>query len=228
MSGAILEAIDLGLLLPVHQSWIFRNVTLSLEPLVSLGIFGKSGAGKSLLLKTLATLVNPTEGGVVFRHKSVSAYQRTSLRRMIQYLPQQVSLLNASVEENLLLPWAFTAKKGSYFDRPKVIQMLKCLGLDEIFLRKNSFELSGGEQQAVSIVRALQLDPDVLLLDEATASMDSELTQLAHQLISEWQHRKKGAVIRVSHQLKLLNLISDSVVEFRAGSNLEQLRPSGD
>ena len=219
-TNALLEAVDLGLLLPRHVSWTFRNVSLTLRPLASIGIFGPSGSGKSLLLKTLATLMKPTEGEIRFGGKSVAAYQVTELRVRMQYLPQQVALLNTTVEQNLIFPWTFKANKHSCFNRLRVVQMLSSLGRDNGFMDKGASELSVGEQQAVGLVRALQLDPEVLLMDEATASMDPELTLLANQLISEWQVRSHGGVIRVSHQRELLGAICDRVLEFGAGSSL--------
>lgn len=121
-------------------------------------------------------------------------------RSRVVYLHQRPPLLEGSVEDNLLAVFGFRAHRGSQYDRRKVLAMLEALGCGEGFLRRNAAYLSGGEAQMAAVVRALQIEPLVLLLDEPAASMDAESASRLEELILSWRSSQAGrAFLLTSH-----------------------------
>ncbi len=116
------------------------------------------------------------------------------------YIHQRPALHEGSVEDNFRFPFTLKAHSARSFDRERAIDLLIALGRDATFLDKSTRDLSGGETQIVAFVRALQLDPAMLLLDEPTASLDPETARALEAVIDRWlaacpgKRRSSGSV----------------------------------
>ena len=118
-------------------------------------------------------MLDPLDAGSIrWQGRAVAGEAVPGYRKQVIYLHQRPALLDGSVEDNLRHPFTLKAHRDRRFDRSGSIDLLARLGRDRSFLDKASRDLSGGEAQIVGLVRALQLDPAVLLLDEPTASLD--------------------------------------------------------
>jgi putative ABC transport system ATP-binding protein len=147
---------------------------------------GASGSGKSVFLRALA-LLDPPDGGTLLWHgPPITRMHIPSYRRHIAYLRQRPALIDGTVEDNLRFPWSLAIYRGSAFDAARVTSLLEAAGRGSDFLARDSAELSGGEAQIVALVRVLQLDPEALLLDEPTASLDPESARTVETLIAHW------------------------------------------
>ena len=106
-----------------------------------------------------------------------------------------------------------------HYDRPGILRRLHDLGRDASFLAKAARELSGGEMQIVGLIRALQLDPAVLLLDQPTASLDAETVQSVEQLVDQWLAEEPGrrAMVWVSHDARQVQRVARRVLWLNAG-----------
>src|SRR5271166_5662023 len=162
---------------PKGDGWLIEGVSLRLHRGDRLGVVGPSGAGKTVLLRAMALLDALDAGAILWQGKPVRGADVPLYRKHVIYLHQRPALFDSSVEENLCLPFALKAHLDREFDRRRAIELLADLGRDEEFLGKPSRRLSGGEAQLVALVRAMQLEPTVLLLDEPTASLDSDAAQ---------------------------------------------------
>lgn len=136
-----------------------------------LAIIGPNGAGKSTLLLTLARLLKPERGEILFNGKPASAESDLAYRRRIALVLQDPLLFDASVYENIALGLRFRGAPKSEI-QPQVETWLKRLGISHLSKRRAS-ELSGGEGQRVSLARAMVLEPELLLLDEPFSALDS-------------------------------------------------------
>ena len=170
----VIEADGIGRRNPKADGWLIRDVSLSLNPGDRLGVLGPSGAGKTVLLRALAMLDPIDAGSIRWQGRTVAGEAVPAYRSQVIYLHQRPALLDGSVEENLRLPFTLEAHRDRRFDPDASSTGWGGCGRDRWFLAKPSRDLSGGEAQIVGLLRALQLDPAVLLLDEPTASMDPD------------------------------------------------------
>ncbi len=180
-----------------------------------LGITGPNGSGKSTLLRILAFLEHPKSGKMLFQGKTV--YEPGELlRRKATLLLQESPLLKRSVFDNV----AYGLKARGIGDhlRDKVAQALSQVGLDSgRFAGRAWFELSGGEAQRVALASRLILKPEVLLLDEPTASIDAQSAVIILKAINEARENFDTTVLIVSHDLEWAYRASDEVVSIHSG-----------
>lgn len=170
----------------VAGRWLWRGLELALRAGERLALAGPSGSGKTLLLRALAGLDALDEGTVTLQGIRVERWSMPSYRTRVAYLPQRPAMVEGSVEVNLRLPFTLRAHAARAWDRRAACVALERLGRAERFLAQDALELSGGEQQLVALVRRLQLEPTVLLLDEPSASLDDDATTALEALVDAW------------------------------------------
>jgi hemin transport system ATP-binding protein len=196
-----------------------RDVTFSAGTGEFLALVGPSGSGKTTLLAMIGGLLTPSSGSIVVNGTDVGALsggaQSRYRRDQIGYVFQSNNLIPyLTVRENLMLIRSIGAKgRGTAGQRAD--QLIDELGLTK---RRNalSTELSGGERQRVAIARALMNDPDLVLVDEPTASLDSNRgRQVVTSLLEEVKSRNKLGIM-VTHDLKMAAM-ADRVLEMRDG-----------
>lgn len=186
-----------------------------------VALTGPSGSGKSVFLRALA-LLDPLEDGSVFwRDKPVSGFGIPAYRRHVSYIAQRPAMLEGSVEDNLRYPFSLKVYQDLTFDRATALRLAEQAGRDERFLDQQSSELSGGEAQIAALIRVLQLQPDVLLLDEPTASLDPESSREIESLVSAWFSGAKQddrAFIWISHDQEQAQRMSERRLTMQAGT----------
>ncbi len=193
----ILTAESLGRRL--ENGWIWRGLDLNLVAGERAVLTGRSGTGKSLLLRTLCGLDRPDEGRVHHRGELVSGHELPRFRARVMYVQQQPVLIPGTVLDNLELPLRFQVNVGRGTRDGRAAALLSQLGKSVGFLDQRASVLSGGEGQIVGLVRALLLEPEVLLLDEPTAHLDAEATHCVEQVVFEWVDAGDRAALWTSH-----------------------------
>lgn len=199
---------------------LLHPVDFILNPGARLAITGSSGSGKSVFLRTLALLDAPSGGEVLWRNQAITHSQIPHYRSHVCYIAQRPCMIDGSVEDNLRFPYSLNIYKQRQFNLEKVKSLLRQAGKQDSFLLKAADDLSGGESQVVSLIRAIALDPQVLLLDEPTAALDPQSSREVEALVTAWFEGGKTApraFIWVSHDHDQAQRMSNSRFEMQAG-----------
>jgi ABC-type methionine transport system ATPase subunit len=171
-------------------------------------IVGPFGAGKSTLLRAVNRLIEPTAGEVYLDGTPTSAMNPLELRRRVGMIFQRPALFRETVEDALLYGPHLTARVRE----ADAHVLLEKVSLDPNLKSRNPQNLFVGQQQRVSIARALALDPEVLLMDEPTSSLDEAARRQVEDLIQELNDRAKLTILLVSHALLQVERIANRVV----------------
>ncbi len=155
------------------------------------------------MLRALAGLDLVDEGIVLYRGEPIPPQAMPAFRSKVMYLPQRAAGFPGTVEVNLGRGFELQQHAARRFNRERVTESLRQLGRSSGFLEKQQRDLSGGERQIVALLRALMLEPQVLLLDEPTAALDGQTTRQVEQLLTNWYGGSSAdmprAIVWVSH-----------------------------
>jgi putative ABC transport system ATP-binding protein len=162
-----------------------------------LGLVGPSGCGKTTLLRTMAGLTDPMDGQIDLDGTGGDALGWPLWRRRVTYVPQQPVMFPGDVRTNLARPFAYRVQDRT-FDEARLRDWLDRVRLDAACLAQDARTLSVGQQQRVAVLRALAIDPEVLLLDEPTGALDAEAAGAVESLVADRTAAGAGAVI-VTH-----------------------------
>jgi tungstate transport system ATP-binding protein len=177
------------------------------------GIIGENGAGKTTLLKIIAGLEPFERGSIHYNGKSLG---ESELKR-ITYLSQTPYMMQTSVYNNIAYPLKIRGKSEAEVGH-LVHQIMDEFQITS-FKDQLATQLSGGEAQKVALARALIFDPEVVLLDEPTASIDRNTIKTIEEAIIKRNREKKMTVITISHDTDQINRISHEVVLLERGKN---------
>jgi putative ABC transport system ATP-binding protein len=203
-----------------------KNVNMSVAPGEVVGLVGPSGSGKSTLLKCLGAIIEPTSGRMTLGDDVIydKGWQVTDLRALrrdrigfIFQAPYLIPFLD--VTDNVaLLP--MLAGQTNAQSRARALELLTALDVQHRALAEPS-QLSGGEQQRVSIARALANRPPVILADEPTAPLDSERALAVMRILNQMAHQAQTAIIVVTHDEKIIPTFK-RIYHIRDGRTVEE------
>ncbi len=170
-----------------HEKMILSNISFALFPGEKAALYGKSGSGKSSVLRTLLGLHPLQSGTVYFQEKPLTSASIQTIRSCTAYIGQEPMLGAERVREALLLPFQFKAhREHSPTDR-QLIEVLQRLQLPSGILSQESSRISGGEKQRIALARGLLLGKTLYLLDEVTSALDAQSKQAVFDVFSDPQ-----------------------------------------
>jgi tungstate transport system ATP-binding protein len=194
-----------------------RDVSLEIQDGKILTIVGHSGSGKTTFLKILAGLEAPSSGEVLLDGKKAT---QLDLRKKATMVFQKTVVFNSSVYDNVAYGLRIRGfQKEEVYAR--VQQALGVVGLDSFEDRK-ARKLSGGEQQRVSLARALVLNPEILLLDEPTANLDPANAYIVERSVQENRRKIAQIIVIATHNLDQAKRLSDDVSHMLGGELVEK------
>lgn len=162
---------------------LLEKLSFSVDEGERLVLSGPSGLGKTTLLRGLAGLIDPIAGRVLLRGEEAGSAGWPAYRRRVVLVSQTPAFFEGSVEENLSRPFTYRSAQASY-DAERARSLIARAALDPALLGQEAASLSLGQQQRVSLVRALLLDPELLLLDEPTSGLDEASRQAVEKLLT--------------------------------------------
>ena len=204
---------------------VLKGLNFSVEQGEFVGIMGKSGCGKTTLLKVLGMIDKQTDGVVRFMEKDTSKLYGDELadirREQIGFVFQDFYLMDSlSVEENIMLPMILGQEKVDVMTKAarKYAEQFQISHL----LKKNPYELSGGEKQRVAICRALINDPDLILADEPTGNLDSKSGQIVIDALVRINQEFGKTIVMVTHDPQMASYCS-RIILLKDGVILDNL-----
>ncbi|MDD2179676.1 methionine ABC transporter ATP-binding protein [Acidovorax sp. D2M1] len=203
-----------------------KGIDLTIQPGEVFGIIGKSGAGKSSLVRVINLLNRPTTGQVIVGGQDLTQLNDAQLRearREIGMVFQHFNLLSSrTVFDNAALPLELAGMDKAAI-RERVNPLLELVGLSALADRYPA-QISGGQKQRVGIARALASRPKVLLSDEATSALDPETTRSILDLLRQVNRELGLTVVLITHQMQVIKQVADRVAVIEAGRIVEQGR----
>ena len=205
---------------------VLDGISLDVPHGQTMAVLGRSGTGKSVLLKLMVGLQAPDGGSVRIGGQEIGHLRPTELneaRKQIGFLFQQAALYDSlSVEKNVDFPLSRHTAGSEAERRNKVRELLSTVGLSEEDFAKMPSEISGGMQKRVGLARALALDPAILLLDEPTAGLDPITAEEIAQLIVALKKKREITAVVVTHDVRGAKAFADSLVLLNAGKIVAQ------
>ena len=202
---------------------VFKDFSCVIEKGKTTAIVGESGSGKTTLATLIQNLYPVNSGKITIGDYEVQYLSHYSLRTLIGVVPQQIDLFSGNVIENIAFGEDFP-------DMQRVIDLTKQLGIlsfieqlpngFQTHLGENGSQLSGGQRQRIAIARALYKNPEILILDEATSSLDTDSEQVIQATLNELKRTGKTLIV-IAHRLSTI-AHSDTILVLRNGQLIEQ------
>ena len=208
---------------------VLRDISICVEEGETLVIIGESGCGKSVTLKLMMALLDPSVGRIFWRGRSVASMSERQLakeRLSYGFLFQGAALFDSmSVSENV----AFGLRQNTDLSEPKIREIvrdrLREVGLREGVCDRKPADLSGGMRKRVALARALALEPEVMFYDEPTTGLDPVMSDVINELILRTKSRGRVTSIVVTHDMRTVERVADRVVMLCPAGHLRPDEP---
>ena len=203
------------------------GITFSIRKGETFGIVGESGCGKSTLGRGILRLIEPTGGKVFYDGRDMSTMsdkEMKELRKKIQIIFQDPSAcLNPrrTMKQILMEPFQVHGIKDKEFVENRIQELVELVGLADYHLSRYPHELSGGQKQRIGIARALALNPELIVCDEAVSALDVSVQAQVINLLDELQKKLGLTYIFISHNLNVVHHISDRIGVMYLGKMVE-------
>tara|TARA_Y100001970_G_C14226423_1_gene855961 strand:- start:1071 stop:2876 length:1806 start_codon:yes stop_codon:yes gene_type:complete len=205
-----------------NENNVLKDINIEIKKGKTVAIVGKSGSGKTTLSDLIPRFYDPTQGSISIDQHNIKKYSLKSLRNLIGIVTQNIILFNDTIKNNILYGRDNASQK-------ELSNALKSANIEDLvfnlkdglntIIGENGIKLSGGEKQRLSIARALIKNPEILILDEATASLDSESEKKVHRAIDNII--KNRTVIIIAHRLSTI-VNADKILVMDKGRIVEQ------
>ena len=205
---------------------VLKGISETIHKGEVVAVIGPSGSGKSTFIRCLNLLEQPTSGTIIFEGEDVTAkgFNVNKYREKIGMVFQQFNLFNnLSVMENITISLTKVKKMDEAAAREKAVALLKRVGLEE---KANAYpsQLSGGQKQRIAIVRALAMEPDVMLFDEPTSALDPEMVGEVLEVIRDLANEGITMIV-VTHEMGFAQKVASRVMFMDEGIIMEQGTP---
>ena len=209
----------------VNRDNVLKNINLKLYPNKFYALVGESGAGKSTLSDLILGLLSPTSGKILIDDKDFQKYDLISYRDKISYVPQETFLFNDSIKNNLIWVSKYDSTES---DINEAINISYSKDFIDDLPNKihtevgdRGVKLSGGQKQRIALARAFLKKPEIIILDEATSSLDSISEKMIQKSIDEFRQKFKPIVIAVAHRLSTIKE-ADKIFVLKNGQIIEE------
>ena len=195
-----------------------KNINFKINKGSIIGLLGPNGCGKSTTIGMMLGLIKPTSGEVLISNKNIEK-DRTDLLQKMNFISPYIELpKKLTIEENLKVYGRMYGVKNL---KDKIAELMEKLNLVE-FKKRKTGELSSGQKNRVSLAKALINDPEILLLDEPTASLDPDVGDYVRGIIENFASNNKKAILIASHNMNEVERLCDEVLMMKNGQIIDK------
>lgn len=232
MTENILEVHHLKQYFPVSRQEVVKaidDVSFNIEKGETFGLVGESGSGKTTIGRAIIRLHDPTEGKVIFQGKTISGKLNKKSQEMLRSDMQMIfqdpmSSLNPRKKISDIIKVGLDIHRRDLREPEKmklVYEVLRTVGLDESFAVRYPKELSGGQRQRIGIARAVVMNPQLIIADEAISALDVSVQAQVVNLLKQIQKDTGSALLFIAHDLAMVRHISDHIGVIHLGHLIE-------
>ena len=202
-----------------NQVYAVNNINLSISTNKTVGLLGPNGCGKTTSIGMMLGLIKPTSGDIIIQNKNINTFERNELLSIMNFASPYVELpKKLSVKQNLEIYGRLYGVKNLSL---RVNELAEDLNLKD-FLNKKTGELSSGQKNRVSLAKSLINKPEILLLDEPTASLDPDIGDYVRSYVQSYKSKNKVTILLASHNMAEVERLCDSVIMMKNGKIIDQ------
>jgi osmoprotectant transport system ATP-binding protein len=209
-----------------NKSAVIKDLSLEIAEGKFVVLIGPSGCGKTTTLKMINRLIEPTSGSIFINGADITRINPVLLRRQIGYVIQQIGLFpNMTIAQNIeIVPKLLKWPKGKRRERTRELLQLVDMSADD-YMDRYPGELSGGQQQRIGVLRALAVEPPIILMDEPFGALDPITRETLQDELKKLQKRLNKTVVFVTHDMDEALKMADMIVLMRDGDIIQTAAP---
>ena len=202
-----------------NNYYAVNNINFKIDRHKTVGLLGPNGCGKTTTIGMILGLVSPTSGEITIENKNINIFQRDEILKRFNFASPYVELpKKLTVKQNLEIYGRLYAVKNL---NKKINEIASDLDIKSFFEFKTG-ELSSGQKNRVSLAKSLINNPEILLLDEPTASLDPDIGDFVRGYIQEYKIKNKVTILLASHNMNEVERLCDNVIIMRKGKVIDQ------
>ena len=196
-----------------------NNISFEINPNKTVGLLGPNGCGKTTSIGMMLGLIKPSSGRILIKNKDVNTLDRNKLLSIMNFASPYVELpKKLSVKQNLQIYGRLYGVKDL---SSRINELAEDLNLKD-FLNKQTGELSSGQKNRVSLAKSLINKPEILLLDEPTASLDPDIGDYVRSYVQSYKSKNKVTILLASHNMAEVERLCDSIIMMKKGKIIDQ------
>ncbi len=196
-----------------------NNISFEINPNKTVGLLGPNGCGKTTSIGMMLGLIKPSSGEILIKNRNINTLDRNKLLNIMNFASPYVELpKKLSVKQNLQI---YGRLYGVEDLSSRINELAEDLNLKD-FLNKQTGELSSGQKNRVSLAKSLINKPEILLLDEPTASLDPDIGDYVRSYIQSYKSKNKVTILLASHNMAEVERLCDSIIMMKKGKIIDQ------
>ena len=202
-----------------NEVYAVKNINFTINVNKTIGLLGPNGCGKTTSIGMMLGLIKPTTGDIIIQNKSINTFERNKLLSIMNFASPYVELpKKLSVKQNLQI---YGRLYGVNDLSLRIDELAEDLNLKD-FINKKTGELSSGQKNRVSLAKSLINKPEILLLDEPTASLDPDIGDYVRSYVQTYKSKNKVTILLASHNMAEVERLCDSVIMMKKGKIIDQ------
>ena len=202
-----------------NEVYAVKNINFTINVNKTIGLLGPNGCGKTTSIGMMLGLIKPTKGDIIIQNKNINTFERNKLLSIMNFASPYVELpKKLSVKQNLQIYGRLYGVKDLSL---RIDELAEDLNLKD-FINKKTGELSSGQKNRVSLAKSLINKPEILLLDEPTASLDPDIGDYVRSYVQSYKSKNKVTILLASHNMAEVERLCDSVIMMKKGKIIDQ------